>query len=92
VLRPGGQLIGVRDPDVNARDARILSPEQFEAARTALMANARRIDPGAGYNGVWYEREDGTRFGLRLSADHGLTLEVVGGGYYLHNGLKFHQR
>jgi hypothetical protein len=92
VLRPGGQLIGVRDPDVNARDARILSPEQFEAARTALMANARRIDPGAGYNGVWYEREDGTRFGLRLSADHGLTLEVIRGGYYLPNTLKFHQR
>jgi hypothetical protein len=92
VLRPGGQLIGVRDPDVNTRDVRILSPEQFEAARIALMANARRIEPDVRYDGVWYEREDGTRFGLRLSADHGLTLEVVRGDYYLPNTLKFHQR
>jgi hypothetical protein len=91
VLRPGGQLIGARDLDVTARNVRILSPEEFEAVRTTLMANARRIDPGARYDGVWYDREDGTRFGLRLSVDHGLTLEVIKGGYYLPANLKFHQ-
>jgi hypothetical protein len=92
LLRPGGQLIGARDPAVNAPNVRILSSEEFETVRTALMANARRIEPDVRYDGVWYERDDGTRFGLRLSVDHGLTLEVVRGGYYLPDGLRFHQR
>ncbi len=58
-------------------DIRIVSPAEFETIRTNLMVGARQIEADAGYNGVWYKRQDGSIFGLRLSAESGLTLDVI---------------
>jgi len=91
VLAPGGQLVGDRDRGVD-ENVRTITPDQFETIRTTLMAGARQIDAGADYDGVWYQRQDGTRFGLRLSSDYGLTLDVIRGDYYVPEGLRFHQR
>jgi hypothetical protein len=92
ILAPRGQLIGDRDRSAG-RDVRIVSPELFETARTTLMGGARRIDAGADYSGVWYERQDGSRFGLRISTEHGLTLEIIRSDHAIvTEGLRFHQR
>jgi len=91
VLAPGGQLVGDRDRSAG-ENIRTITPDQFETIRTALMAGARQIEADARYDGVWYQRQDGTRFGLRISSDYGLTLDVIRGDYYVPEGLRFHQR
>jgi hypothetical protein len=92
VLMPGGKMVGYRVLGGD-RDARTVTPAEFESIRVDLMGGARRVDPGAGYDGVWYQRQDGSRVGLRLSADHGLTLDVIENDHPLvYPGLKVHQR
>ena len=92
MLAPGSKLVGDRTLGTD-RDARTVTPAEFESIRIELMGGARRIEPGADYDGVWYQRQDGSRFGLRLSADHGLTLDVTHSDHPLiPNGLKVHQR
>jgi hypothetical protein len=57
------------------------------------MAGARRIDADSDYQGVWYKRQDGSIFGLRLSADHGLTIDVIQNNHPLiPPGYRIHQR
>jgi hypothetical protein len=92
VLAPGGQLAGVRDPSVG-EDARTVTPKEFESIRSELMIGARVAnDPR--YAGVRYQREDGSAFGLRLSRDHGLTLDVIESNTpaLIRNGFRIHQR
>jgi hypothetical protein len=92
VLAPSGQLVGARDLRAGY-DTRVLSSAEFETIRQTLMGGARRVDPGGGYDGVWYQREDGSTFGLRLSGGHGLTLEVIRSDHAVVTpGLRFHQR
>ena len=57
------------------------------------MVGARQIEPDSRYDGVWYKREDGLVFGLRLSAEHGLTLDVIRSNHPdIRPGFKVHQR
>lgn len=45
------------------------------------------------YNGVRYQREDGSIFGLRLSRDYGLTLDVLeSNNSAVRDGFRIHQR
>lgn len=92
VLAPRGNLIGQYDRGAGA-EVRVLSWSEFEAARAGLMAGARAIEADPSYNGAWYQRQDGTRFGLRISSEHGLTLDVLRSDHpVVYNGLRFHQR
>ena len=91
VLAPRGELVG--DRSRYDQKVRIVSPAEFENIRTELMGGARRIEPSARYDGVWYKREDGSIFGLRLSRDYGLTLDVIEGiRPPVVNGIRIHQR
>jgi len=92
VLAPHGQFVGGRMPNV-PETTRTLAPGQFEEIRFELMGGARRVEPGADYDGVWYRRQDGSVVGLRMSRDHGLTLEVIESNHPLVNQrFKVHQR
>lgn len=72
---------------------RTVNPAEFETIRTNLMVGARLIEPDSRYDGVWYKREDGGIFGLRLSAEHGLTLDVIRSNHPdVPRDFKVHQR
>jgi hypothetical protein len=89
---PGGERIGSRMPN-SAENVRTVTPATFEELRTELMGGARRIDPDPEYNGVWYRRQDGSEFGLRISRDHGLTIDVLRSDHpLLRDGFRIHQR
>jgi hypothetical protein len=92
VLMPGGKMVGYRVLGA-APSVRTATPEEFENIRTELMGGARRIEPDARYDGVWYKRQDGSMSGLRLSADHGLTLDVTRSDHpMIPDGFRIHQR
>jgi hypothetical protein len=42
-----------------------------------MLAGAKPLRTPGRYNGLWFERSDGTSFGLRLSADHGPTIDII---------------
>jgi hypothetical protein len=91
VLAPRGELVG--DRSRYERKIRVVGPEEFESIRTELMGGARRIEPTAKYDGVWYKRDDGSIVGLRLSREHGLTLDVIESiRPSILNGIRIHQR
>jgi hypothetical protein len=88
VLRPRGQFIGSGNSEV-----RTVSSEQFETVRLTLMNGARQIEPRIDYDGVRYQRQDGSIMGLRLSLDHGLTLDILHStDPVIPNGFRVHQR
>jgi hypothetical protein len=90
VLRPGGRRVGEPGRD---QDVRTVSPITFERIRTDLMTGARRIEPASRYDGVWYQRSDGSVFGLRFSRDHGLTLDVIESNTpSIRKNFRIHQR
>lgn len=92
VVMPEGQMIGFRA--VGAREnIRTVTPTEFESVRAELMVGARQIGTDRRYDGVRYQREDGSIFGLRLSRDHGLTLDVLESNHpSIPNGFRIHQR
>jgi hypothetical protein len=45
------------------------------------------------YNGLWFERPDGTRFGLRLSAESGPTIDIFkSNDPLIRENFKVHRR
>ncbi len=90
-LVPGGERIGSRTPGADEH-VRTVTPGRFEELRIELMGGARRIDSDPEYNGVWYRRQDGSEFGLRISR-HGLTIDVLRSDHpLLRDGFRIHQR
>jgi hypothetical protein len=88
VLRPRGQFIGSGNSYV-----RTVSAEQFEMTRLTLMGGARQIESRDDYDGVLYRRQDGSILGLRLSRDHGLTLDILrSSDPVIPNSFRIHQR
>jgi filamentous hemagglutinin len=71
-----------------------IGTSEFESVRIELMGGARQIEADTGYKGVWYKRQDGSIFGLRLSTGHGLTLDVIQSNHpqRLPDGFRIHQR
>lgn len=72
---------------------RTVSPTRFEEIRLELMGGAQRMGPDPRYEGVIYRRSDGSEIGLRISEDHGLTIDVLRSHDPLvPHGFKVHQR
>ena len=70
---------------------RIVTPAECENIRLELMGG--RMGPDPRYDGVIYRREDGSEIGLRISRDHGLTLDVLrSNDPLIRNGFRIHQR
>jgi hypothetical protein len=90
VLAPRGEPVGrvwSSDPQV-----RTVTAAEFENIRAELMGGARRFEPDARYDGVCYRRNDGSEIGLRISREHGLTLDVLRSDHpIVWPGFKVHQ-
>src|SRR2546423_1903820 len=77
----------------DSKNTRTVSPARFEELRLELMGGARRMGPDPRYDGVIYRRQDGSEIGLRISGDHGLTLDVLrSNDPLIRNGFRIHQR
>jgi hypothetical protein len=91
VLAPSGELVGVRNIGAGTKIRTVTSAE-FENIRSELMVGARQIGIDQRYDGVRYQRQDSV-FGLRLSRDHGLTLDVIESNHpAIPPGTRIHQR
>jgi hypothetical protein len=91
VLAPGGKPIGVRSGGDS--DVRTVAPASFDRIRNDLLTGTQQTRADAGYNGVWFRRRDGSVIGLRLSEQHGLTLEVIESNHRsVGPNFKVHQR
>ena len=88
ILLPAGQPVGTVSPGATP-NVRTVTPSEFQALRDALMTGARAVSK-PGYPGDWYERPDGSSFGLMSSAASGPTIDADGPA--LPRGFKVHQR
>jgi hypothetical protein len=58
-----------------------------------LRRGARVIQSPVGYHGVWYQRPDGSVFGVRRSEGNGITIDVIQHDHpIITNGYKVHQK
>ena len=92
VLLPEGRPVGVR-----ARGAgdgtRTVSPVEFRDLLEALSPGAQVVPSPPAYMGVWYQRPDGSIFGIRRSEEHGMTFDIIQNNHpFLRNGYKVHQK
>jgi filamentous hemagglutinin len=92
VLLPGGRPIGTRDG--GAGDGiRTVSQREFESMLEALSPGAQVVPSPSTYKGLWYQRPDGSIFGIRRSDEHGMTFEVIRSNHpTVRNGDKVHQK
>jgi len=92
ILAPGGSSMGSRNP-VAGNNIATVSQAEFEQARDQLLVGARPIPTPRKVKGLWFERQDGLRFSLRLSEDHGPTIDIVRSNIpSIRDGFKVHQR
>ena len=65
----------------------------WELMRDDLLTGARPIATPPSYRGLWFERFDGVRFGLRISERHGPTIDLMTRDHpAFRQNLKVHQR
>lgn len=92
ILMPNGIPVG------NVRSGagegiRTVTPEQFSELQSQLMNGATPVSTPSRYAGIWYQRSDGTIFGIRESTESGTTIDVVkSNNPSLSPGFKVHQQ
>jgi hypothetical protein len=92
ILAPGGKLVGERESGAGG-NIRTVPSDEFTQIRDQLMAGAVPVQTPRSYNGLWFDRPDGMRFGLRLSDDYGPTIDVMRSDKPpFEDGLKVHRR
>ena len=99
VVAPGGVPVGWREG--RARDfIRTVTPQTFQEIKTKLEAlagkprerNEERDKSGDGndYGETWYRLPDGTGWGIRMSKEHGWTIDFDDPA--LPRGFRIHQK
>jgi len=92
MLAPGGQAIGTVNRGAE-ENIRTVSAGEFQNVRTLLMDGARPVETPKNYRGLYFERPDGLRFGLRLSEASGQTIDIFRSGHpSFPNDMKVHQK
>ncbi len=92
ILKPGGKEIGERLGGAKER-IRSIEKTEFDTLRSKLLDGSKEVPTPTEYRGKWYERPDGTRFGVRESTESGTTIDVINGGKSgLENGYRIHQK
>jgi hypothetical protein len=76
ILSPNGEPVGYVYPRTESA-TRTVSAEQFEQLQAQLMDGAFPVATPTSYDGAWYQRGDGSLFGVRLSPKHGITIDVI---------------
>jgi len=92
IFQPNGQHVGIRQGRASG-DTRTVSSSEFGDLLEALTPGARVIQSPVGYHGVWYQRPDGSVFGVRRSEGNGITIDVIQHDHpIITNGYKVHQK
>jgi hypothetical protein len=91
LLKPGGKELGIRKPGAD-EGIRTLQRSDFQKLKSDLLDGAQEVPAPSRYDGKWYQRPDGSVVGVRESAEHGETLEVIRSldRSVLDNGYKVH--
>jgi hypothetical protein len=90
ILVPNGELIG--SPGTT-NWIRTLSPDEFNALRYELLEGAGPVTGPASYDGMVFERPDGSLIGIRKSDDYGITIDVLKSTTRsIPDGFKIHKK
>ncbi|MGR9579319.1 DUF637 domain-containing protein [Pandoraea sputorum] len=92
ILLPNGRPVGYVSRGAGA-NIQTVSPSQFIEIQSQLMSGAKPASTPSGYKGTWYQRPDGTVFGVRTSTGSGTTIDVItSNNAALPSGFKIHQK
>ncbi|GHU24549.1 hypothetical protein AGMMS50243_27780 [Betaproteobacteria bacterium] len=92
ILLPNGRPIGYVSKGAGPR-IRTVTSNQFGQLQSQLMDGATPVATPSRYTGTWYQRADGTVFGIRTSTGSGTTIDVIkSNNPSLPPGLKVHQQ
>lgn len=92
ILRPGGQMLGSRQGRASGGTRTVTRPE-FSEMLEALSPYAQPITPPRSYDGLWYQRPDGSVFGVRRSKNNGITIDVIRSNHSsVRDGEKVHRK
>jgi hypothetical protein len=90
ILVPNGELIG--SPGTN-NTIRTLSPDEFNTLRYELLEGAGPVSGPTSYDGMVFERPDGSLIGIRKSDDYGITIDVLKStSRSIPDGFKIHKK
>ncbi len=92
ILAPGGEPIGYAYRGAGD-DVRTVSPAEFDALASELLSGAARVRGPDSYDGLVFERLDGSLIGIRNSTRYGRTIDVLkSNSPIIPNGFRIHQR
>ena len=92
ILLPNGQPIGYVNTGA-CPGIRTVTPDEFSQLQSQLLNGAQPTTTPSGYSGTWYQRSDGTVFGIRESSGSGTTIDVIrSNNPGLPSGFKVHQK
>ena len=92
ILLPNGQPVGYVNTGAGA-GIRTVAPDQFGQLQSQSLNGAQPTTTPSGYSGTWYQRSDGTVFGIRESSGSGTTIDVIrSNNPGLPSGFKVHQK
>lgn len=91
ILMPEENLVGNRSRGASS-EVRTITSLEFEKIKIRLLNGAREISPKEGYNGSWYQRSDGSVFGLRSSETHGETIDIIQSYDLFAPGFRIHRK
>ncbi len=92
ILVPSGTPIGTVEPGATA-NIRTVSSSEFDLLTKDLLDGATPIATPIEYYGQWWQRLDGSVFGIRMSGQNGATIDVVkNNNASIPRDMKVHQR
>jgi hypothetical protein len=92
VVLPNGRMIGTRERGAGP-GARTVSPDEFRALLEAVSPGAVQVPSSSRYEGQWYQRPDGSIFGVRRSEENGMTFDVIRSNHpSIESGYKVHKK
>ena len=85
-------MLGSRQGRASEETRTVTRPE-FNELLEALSPDAQPITPPRSYEGLWYQRPDGSIFGVRRSKDNGITIDVIRSNHpSIRDGEKVHKK
>ncbi len=92
ILRPTGKLLGSRHGRASEGTRTVTRPE-FNDLLEALSPNAQPVPSPRSYERSWYQRPDGSVFGIRRSRNRGITIDVIRSNHpSIRDGDKVHKK